>query len=265
MPLTGWIGSSAKGYAVSVFGWFTLPNLVGQNKELAHLCYLIHDTVAWGVIALIVLHVAGALKHAIIDRDGTLRRMLPFMAAFFLFAIPAHAENWVIDGEQSSLTFDGTQMGAGFIGRLTDFDGEIVFDPANPAAGHALIKIKMASTGTGSDDRDAYIGKKEWFDSESFPESVYKIDSFEKKTENQYIAHGQLTLKGVTLPVDLPFTLTITTDQTGNKVANVEGEATLKRLDFGIGTGEWADTQTVGNEVIVRVSLAALADNAAKP
>lgn len=81
MPLTGWIGSSAKGSSVSVFHLFTLPDLVGRDKGLADLMWGTHEIAAYSLIALIGLHFAGAMKHAVIDRDGTLRRMLPFAGA----------------------------------------------------------------------------------------------------------------------------------------------------------------------------------------
>ena len=78
MPLSGWIGSSAKNFHVSVFGLFTLPDLVGPDKQVAHWCFKFHSVMAWAVIGALGLHIAGALKHAIIDRDQTLNRMLPF-------------------------------------------------------------------------------------------------------------------------------------------------------------------------------------------
>ncbi|HEY0901627.1 MAG TPA: cytochrome b [Micavibrio sp.] len=77
MPLSGWVMSSAKNFPVSVFDLFTLPALVGPDPELARMAVQFHCVVAWLLIAAIALHVAGALKHHIIDRDGTLRRMIP--------------------------------------------------------------------------------------------------------------------------------------------------------------------------------------------
>ncbi len=77
MPLSGWIMSSAKGFPVSVFGWFTLPDLVGTSKDIGKLANQFHELTAYALIAAIVLHFAGAMKHHIIDRDGTLRRMVP--------------------------------------------------------------------------------------------------------------------------------------------------------------------------------------------
>jgi len=78
MPLTGWIGSSAKGFSVSVFHLFTMPDLVKPDKGTADLMWTIHEYAAYGLILIIGLHFAGAMKHVVIDRDGTLRRMLPF-------------------------------------------------------------------------------------------------------------------------------------------------------------------------------------------
>lgn len=77
MPLSGWIMSSAKNFPVSVFGWFTLPNLVGPSEEIARAAAQFHGLAAWALIAAIALHFAGALKHHVIDKDGTLRRMVP--------------------------------------------------------------------------------------------------------------------------------------------------------------------------------------------
>lgn len=78
MPLTGWVMSSAKAFPVSVFGWFTLPDLVAESERTAQIAEQVHYYLALLLIAAITLHIAGALKHHIIDRDDTLRRMLPF-------------------------------------------------------------------------------------------------------------------------------------------------------------------------------------------
>ncbi len=78
MPITGWMMSSAYGFPVSVFGWFTLPDLVGKDKELAHLLEEIHETGALVLMALIALHVLAALLHHFRYKDNVLKRMLPW-------------------------------------------------------------------------------------------------------------------------------------------------------------------------------------------
>lgn len=68
--------SSAGDHAVSFFGLFTLPPLLEVNKELGKTLGEVHETLAWTLIALLVLHAGAALQHHFIARDATLRRML---------------------------------------------------------------------------------------------------------------------------------------------------------------------------------------------
>ena len=77
MPLTGWMMSSAANFPVSVFGLFTLPNLVAPDQGLFETLRTAHFILSWAIVVLVLGHVAAALKHHFIDRDATLRRMLP--------------------------------------------------------------------------------------------------------------------------------------------------------------------------------------------
>jgi cytochrome b561 len=78
VPLSGWLMSSAKGFQTVYFGVLPLPDLVGKNPELGDLLKETHEALNFALLLLVGLHVAGALKHHLIDRDSTLRRMLPF-------------------------------------------------------------------------------------------------------------------------------------------------------------------------------------------
>jgi cytochrome b561 len=78
MPLSGWTMSSARGFPVSWFGFFQLPDLVPKSRPLYEVLLVTHQTLAWTLFVVIGLHVAGALKHHFIHRDDVLRRMLPF-------------------------------------------------------------------------------------------------------------------------------------------------------------------------------------------
>ncbi len=78
MPLTGWTMSSARGFPVSWFGFFTLPDLVPKSRPLYEALLITHQTLAWFLFAVVALHVAGALKHHFVHKDDVLRRMLPF-------------------------------------------------------------------------------------------------------------------------------------------------------------------------------------------
>jgi cytochrome b561 len=77
VPLIGWAYSSAAGFPIVWFGQLQLPDLLSKNKEIADLIKPVHGYAAWALVALASLHMAAALKHHFIDRDGLLNRMLP--------------------------------------------------------------------------------------------------------------------------------------------------------------------------------------------
>lgn len=79
MPIAGWIAMSSFGSQISVWGLFELPRLpVPVNEALGEQIFELHALAGTTLLILIVIHALGALKHTIIDKDGTLFRMLPF-------------------------------------------------------------------------------------------------------------------------------------------------------------------------------------------
>ncbi|HQW82487.1 MAG: cytochrome b [Rhodanobacteraceae bacterium] len=78
MPISGWVYNSASNFPLQWFGVLQLPAIVAPDKDLKHLAHTVHEVLAWTIITLLLVHVAGALIHHFIDRDDTLRRMLPF-------------------------------------------------------------------------------------------------------------------------------------------------------------------------------------------
>ena len=81
VPLSGWLMSSAKGVSVVYLSLIPLPDLVDKNKELGSLLKDFHEALSTGLIVLVALHLAAAIKHHVIDKDATLRRMLPGRSA----------------------------------------------------------------------------------------------------------------------------------------------------------------------------------------
>jgi cytochrome b561 len=77
VPLTGYFMTLAAGRPVVYFGLFQLPVLIGPDKALGDVLKEVHEWLNWFMAAIVVLHVLAALKHAFIDRDDTMRRMLP--------------------------------------------------------------------------------------------------------------------------------------------------------------------------------------------
>lgn len=77
IPLSGWAYSSAAGFPIVLFGVLPLPDFVPVDRELAQVIKPWHAWLAYGLAALVVLHIAAALKHQWVDRDGLIRRMVP--------------------------------------------------------------------------------------------------------------------------------------------------------------------------------------------
>lgn len=161
----------------------------------------------------------------------------------------AHAADYVALPE-STLGFSASFQGEAFDGKFARFTPQIRFDPARLATSRFDVRIQLASANTRNDERDEMLRSSEFFDTATKPEARFIATRFRALGGNRYAADGMLTLHGVSKPVLLSFTWTA-----GAK-AVLSGEATLKRLDFGVGTGDWADTELLPNEVKVRTRLA---------
>jgi polyisoprenoid-binding protein YceI len=160
------------------------------------------------------------------------------------------ASQWSMQPKDSKLTFIGEQAGARFEGAFDKFTADIRFDPQDLASSRFDVKIEMASVNTQDGERDDTIRGADLFDVKRFPTAQYVADKFASQGGNKYSATGQLTIRDVTRPVPIEFTFE---EQGGN--AWLKGTAKIKRLDFGVGQGEWKDTSTVGNDVQVRFAL----------
>jgi polyisoprenoid-binding protein YceI len=179
------------------------------------------------------------------------------LAALALTAPAIAAETWTIE-DGSAIRFTAYQEGAPVDGRFDAFSGEIVFDPDGLAASRVRVEIDTASVATGHRDRDATLRSSAFFDVETWPRAAFVSDRLLHQGGDRYEAQGQLTIRDVTRDVVLPFELTIDADG-GRQRAHANGELTISRLDYGIGQGEWASTRTVGEDVVIRIELAASA------
>jgi polyisoprenoid-binding protein YceI len=179
------------------------------------------------------------------------------LAALALAAPASAAETWTIENG-SAIRFTAYQEGAPVDGGFDRFSGEIVFDPDDLAASRVRVEIDTASVATGHKDRDATLRSSALFDVETWPSAVFVSDRLLHRGGDRYEVQGQLTIRDVTRDVVLPFELTIDPDG-GRQRAHASGELTISRLDYGIGQGEWASTRTVGEEVVIRIEIAASA------
>lgn len=79
IPVSGWLMSSAKGFQTVYLGVWPLPDMIGKDKDVAELLGNVHRILNFSLLGIVILHMAAALKHHFIDKDGTLKRMLPFL------------------------------------------------------------------------------------------------------------------------------------------------------------------------------------------
>jgi polyisoprenoid-binding protein YceI len=111
----------------------------------------------------------------------------------------------------------------------------------------------MSSFDTEDQQRNSLLGGNDFFDVTRYPRARFTANRIER-TAAGYAATGTLTLRGVSRHVTVPFTWRTATVQ-GRPIGYLTGQTTVRRLDFGIGQGQWHDTKWVGNEVTVSYSL----------
>jgi polyisoprenoid-binding protein YceI len=153
------------------------------------------------------------------------------------------------DASSGTLEFFAVQADAKFKGAFTGFRAVLDFDPANPARGRLDVTVETSSIDTQDPERDEILRGPDFFWAEKHPQAVYRAERFERAGDG-WRALGELTVRGVTKPVPVAFTLAPAGDGSVMK-----GSASLKRLDFGLGQGEWASTEWVGDGVDVRFEL----------
>jgi polyisoprenoid-binding protein YceI len=169
-------------------------------------------------------------------------------------AVPAaHAVEYrSVLPKQSSIGFESRQMGVPVKGGFKRFATDMAFDPAKPEAARAKIEIDLASIDAGSSEADDESAGKLWFNRSVYPKATFVASQVRALGANRYEMRGTLTLKGRSRELVVPVTYA-----PGKNTATFDGAFVLKRLDFGIGEGMWADVATVANEVKVNFRITA--------
>ncbi len=162
---------------------------------------------------------------------------------------PARAQQTLV-AAQSEITFTSKQMGVPVEGRFRQFDAKIAFDPNHPTAAKIGFVIDLASVSLGAAESEAELAKPDWFHTAKFPRATFQSTSVKATGTGQFEIAGKLVIKEASRDVVVPATLS---QNGGTTVAT--GEFVIKRLDFGIGSGEWKDTSIVANEVQVKFKL----------
>jgi polyisoprenoid-binding protein YceI len=173
---------------------------------------------------------------------------LKFISVLLLaVALPAAAAGWRMDPAASRLDFAATFENTPAPGVFRQFDTRLASDGDTPAGGKLEVTIRVSSADMTNADVNKAIAGPEWFDFARHPEATFRSTEIRRVEGNRYLARGTLTLKGTQRPVDVPFTWAPAGD-----TAMMEGEFTVPRGAFGIGTGEWVATNVIGPDVKVK-------------
>ncbi|APE43831.1 cytochrome [Sulfitobacter alexandrii] len=288
VPLSGWIAhAAASGFAPIWWPFGQNLPLVPKSTAVEHAFAAVHYFAGRVLIAAILLHVAGALKHHLIDRDGTLRRMLPgepplgplpeqhsalvpaiaagviWCAALGLAlgtgqpdgtaqsAGPALAQvssDWQV--QEGEIAIAVTQFGSVVEGSFADWTAAITFDDTTVTgvAGDVTTTISIPSLTLGSVTQQA-MGA-DFFDAETHPTAVFTGNI--RHASDGYEAVGTLEIKGNKVPLTMPFLLSLNGD-----IAEMRADITLDRRDFGIGDN-MPNEDSLGFAVDVAIRLTAI-------
>jgi cytochrome b561/polyisoprenoid-binding protein YceI len=285
-PLSGWIHhASTTGFAPI---WWPLGQslpLIPKSAVVEGISYGLHWVFGKVMLGTILLHIAGAVKHVVIDRDSTLGRMLrgtsagspaqsttfrPLIGALAIWAavlagagafglysghtstaqaaaLETVTSDWTV--QEGSIDIAVTQFGATVQGSFADWTADITFDPeiAGAVAGSIEVVIATGSLTLGSVTNQA-LGP-DFFAATTFPTAVFSADLV--TAVDMFTAEGTLTIRDRTIPLVLPFRLSLDGD-----TANVFAQTTLDRRDFGIGDN-MADDSSLGFVVDVTIALTA--------
>ena len=283
MPVTGWLMSSASADSVSWFNVVPLPDLVAADPELKDTLETIHKTLAKVLFAVAAIHIAAAVKHSLINKDGAIARITSTAAIVLFFAVVAlgvgtltrvgdgsdntagpnaasstttvdtgasDLPGWNIDYTNSHIKFVATQAGADINGVWPEWSAVIRFDEAQLDAGLFDVSVAVAAVETLDVDRDRTLQDLEWFDAERFPKVRFQASRFNENPAGGFEAPGSLTVKGRSTPVTLEFSVVL---ENGRMV--LDGQARLDRIALQVGIGEWADTRWIGQFVTVVVHV----------
>ncbi|MGH8250911.1 MAG: YceI family protein [Steroidobacteraceae bacterium] len=180
---------------------------------------------------------------------GTVTRVLRALLVVLAACPAALADVRQADQGSGTLTFVAEQAGAKFTGAFGSFQARLDFDPSNATRGSLHVTVATPSIDTRDAERDEILKSRDFFWTEKYPQALFHAERFETD-DTGFRALGELTIRGVTRPAAVRFTLA---PATGASV--MKGTASLRRLAFSLGQGDWSSTEWVGDEVEVRFEL----------
>ena len=190
-----------------------------------------------------------------------LKKTLLFVSLFSVITmaqVAAPTGTHPIDNSHSNVGFSVPILGglSQVKGKFTDFAITLNHDEKDITKSSVSVVIKATSVDTGIERRDAHLRNPDFFDVEKFPEITFKSERIEKKGK-QFIAHGPLTMHGVTKQIALPFTINGTfKNPTNNKTSiGYSAKMVLNRRDFGMNYSRQDSPTFVGDDITVEIEL----------
>ncbi|HZP15047.1 MAG TPA: YceI family protein [Nocardioides sp.] len=120
-------------------------------------------------------------------------------------------------------------------GQFLDFTADVHLDADHVENSTARVEIKTASLDTGNADRDAHVRNSDFLDVEKFPTISFVSTGAEQSSDDDFVLHGDLTIKGITKPLSIEFEKTgEATDPWGKHRIGFEGKAKINRKDWGV-------------------------------
>ena len=170
----------------------------------------------------------------------------------------AELQKWDIDKGHSSVYFDVRHTYATVRGYFEDYTGSVQFDADNMEMGRIKLEVKTKSVNTGIPNRDNHLRADEFFGVNTYPTMIFESTGVIQKQGNEYMVEGNLTVKGKTQKMAVPFTYFGSREnplKKGQQVAGFEARFSVNRLDYGVGSGKYVEMGTIGNKVNILVTL----------
>lgn len=177
--------------------------------------------------------------------------------------VSAAVRNWELDKAHSNFYFRVGHIFSQIGGHFDDFSGVVKFDPDNLAESRFYFEIKTDSVNTNIAKRDKHLQSGDFFDARKFPLMTFESVTITAVGNNVYEVLGKFTVKGEVYDLTLPLTLAGVSEHptvNGKDVIGFNGEVTIDRLAYKVGTGKFYEMGVVGKDVEILVSLEALSD-----
>ena len=176
----------------------------------------------------------------------------------------AEAEIWEIDKAHSNIYFDVRHTYATVRGQFDEFSGTLRFDPDNLALSSVRFEISTKSINTRIPNRDNHLRSEEFFAVNKYPAMTFQSIGVKQKEGNQYTLEGNLTIKGKTHKVAMPFTYFGVREnplKKGQMVAGFETRFSIDRLEYLVGQGKYFEMGVIGRNVDILITLEVLKNN----